>query len=104
MGLPTLTYHDAYLKALIDDAAETRAYADVDALGAFDTTWRDKLTVLRAYVITCMEKQADPEDLFTAKLAVYRKEFDSVLAMARAASAVASGTGPALISIPIMRG
>jgi len=103
MALPNLAYFDGYLKSLVDLDTETRAYADVDALGVFPTAWRDKLAVLRAYVIVCMEKQAEPDDLFSAKLSIYRKEFDAVLTQARLASATTSGTGAALFSVPILR-
>ncbi len=100
----TLTYTDAYLTGYIDQSVEDRARADVDDLGTFPTDWRDKLTVLRAYIITCLDKQAQPEDLFTAKLKSYRAEFDRQLAGARNAQAEVADTAPGLISIPILRG
>lgn len=97
-----LTYPDAYLSRHVTEDRETRAFADVDLLGTFATDWRDRLTILRAYVIACMECQADPEDLFTSKLKTYRAEFDSMLAQARAA--VPDDAGNAFVfSVPLER-
>ena len=53
----TLTYDDAYLAPLIaaKEAWETRALADVADLGTFPDPWPDKLAVLRAYILCCLE-------------------------------------------------
>jgi hypothetical protein len=94
----TYTYHDKYLAPLVAAEVETRAAADVATLGTFPAEWVERLTVVRSYVLTCMESQKAPDDLFTAKLAIYRKEFDALLPQARAAAQVAadaaSGTAP----------
>lgn len=93
----TYTYHDKYLAPLVAEAVEARATADVTALGSFPAEWVERLTVVRGYVLTCMESQKAPDDLFTAKLAIYRKEFDALLPQARAAQVAAdaaSGTAP----------
>lgn len=90
----THTYTDAYLASLITPAREARAVADVADLGTLPAAWVARLVVLRAYLIACLESQKAPDDLFTAKLSAYRKEFDSTLAQARAAqSSAAAGTG-----------
>ncbi len=81
----TLTYYDSYLTPLMTEERETRALADVDRIATFPTVWRGKLGVLRGYVLTCLESNADAEDVFSVKLGQYRKEFDATLAQARAA-------------------
>ena len=97
------TYADAYLKAQVTEDRETRAAADVAALGTFTGDWPAKLTVLRAYVIACLECQAQPDDLFAQKLKHYRQEFDSALGMANAASPQTDGTPRAIFSMEIAR-
>lgn len=90
-------YYDAYLGPLMTDEREARALADVAALGTFPDAWIERLTVLRAMVLTCLDSQQAPDDLFGAKLAVYRKEFDAALPQARAAQAsaeAAAGNAP----------
>lgn len=99
----SLQYPDAFLRALCNADREERAQIDVDALGTFSEYWRDKLTILRCYVIACMESQASPDDLFTAKLATYRKEFDATLAQARADTPNAQGLTLPMYSIPLER-
>lgn len=101
MAIPTLDYFDAYLKNFVDLELEQRAQADVAEIGTFETPWPNRLTVLRAYIIICMEKQAEPEDLFTAKLKTYRAEFNVTLAQAQAAAAVVGEYG--MFSVPILR-
>ena len=101
--MTTLTYPDAYLAARCNTDRETRAFADVDLLGTFTTSWRNRLTVLRCYIIACMESQADPEDLFTAKLKTYRAEFASMLAQAQAATPDEAGSS-FIFSVPLERG
>lgn len=97
------TYADAYLKAQVTEDRETRAVADVAALGTFTAPWPAKLAVLRAYVIACLECQAQPDDLFAQKLKHYRQEFESALAMAKAASPAADGMPRAIFSMEIAR-
>lgn len=99
-----INYTDAYLRGYVDPDTEQRAAGDVDALGSFPEFWRDKLIALRVYVLICMDKQAEPEDLFTAKLATYNKEYSATLAQARAAVAATNDASPSLFSIPILRG
>lgn len=101
-----LTYSDAYLAPLIDNNPdwETRAIADVADLGAFPAPWPDKLAVLRAYILCCLESLADEQDVFSAKLKQYQKEWGAALQLARLAAQTAAETPTRLFSIPILRG
>lgn len=87
-----LEYFDAYLAPLIDKTPEfeTRAAADVAQLGTFPAPWPDKLTVLRAYILVCLESLADEQDVFSAKLKQYTKEWAATLQAARIAASTAS--------------
>lgn len=102
----TLTYHDAYLAPLItgNEGWETRAIADVAELGDFPAPWPDKLAVLRAYLLCCIESLADEQDVFSAKLKQYRSEYAATLQAARLALAAASVTTPGPLTIAIERG
>jgi hypothetical protein len=79
---------------LLTDDRETRALVDVDQIATFPTVWRDKLGVLRAYVMTCLESNATAEDMFSVKLKQYQKEFDATLRLALAALHVADWPRP----------
>lgn len=104
------TYADGYLAAIVTTERETRAATEVGQLGTFPPAWVARLTVLRAYVITCTESMKSPDDMFVAKLAAYRKEFDAALLQARAAQqaidALSStrGSGGGFFTIGIERG
>ena len=65
---------------------ETRAAEDVAQLGTFPAPWPDKLTVLRAYILVCLENLADEADTFSAKLARYVPEYKAALQAAREAA------------------
>lgn len=95
----TYTYADAYLKPNINEEREGRALADV---GDVPEPWKGKLVVLRAYVITALECQAQPDDLFAQKLKHYRAEYEAMLAQARAATATSSA-GLVVFSVPMER-
>ena len=100
----TLTYDDAYLKDRITDPLEERAMQEVDdmALGAVADNVRERLVILRAYILVCLEHQANPDDLYAAKLKNYRSEFDAALARARASVPDAAGSW-FVFSIPLER-
>lgn len=100
----SVIYYDAYLKKFCDSAIEYRAYGEVDIRGTFSDAWRDRLVVYMAYILVCLENQANEEDLFTAKLKSYQKEFDRVLAQARAATPDVEGNILPMIGIPLERG
>lgn len=101
--MTTLTYEDAYLARFCTDEREARAFDEVDFLGTFSATWRNKLTVIKCYILACLENQADPEDLFSAKLSNYRKEFEFVLAQARASTPDSEGITPTIMTIEMVR-
>ena len=103
---PTLTYDDAYLAPLIAAKLdwENRAIADVALLGDFPAPWPDKLAVLRAYILCCLETLADETDVFSAKLKQYQKEWAATLQAARLALAGASTTTPGPLTLSIERG
>jgi hypothetical protein len=98
-----LYYPDAYLQCFCDDEREERAYAAVDLLGTFEDSWRDSLTIIKCYILACLENQASAEDLFTAKLKTYSKEFEGLLDKARTAAPDDDGNYAAIFSIPLER-
>ena len=101
----TYTYSDAYLAPLITQDRETRAIAEVAAYGTFPADWTERLARLRAYCITCAESQKAPDDLFSAKLATYSKEFRDALPHAQAAQDALTSTSGlgGVFSIPLER-
>ena len=99
----TNTYFDGYLAPLVTVDRETRAAADVAAYGTLPAAWVTRLVVLRAYMLTCLESQKAPDDLFAAKLSAYRKEYDSSVIQAIQAQAAADAlTGTANSSSPFV--
>lgn len=98
-----LDYRDAYLSKFCNLTVETLAADEVDLLGTFAAAWRDKLTVLKAYMMVCLENQAESEDLFSAKYKIYSREFDAVLTQARAASVADGDSLPTIFAIPLER-
>lgn len=97
------TYTDAYLSPLVTADRTARAESDVDAIGAFATEWRDKLVVLRTYILICLDSMKAPDDPFGTKLAAYRKEWADTLAAAKAATLDASGMPLTRFSVPLER-
>lgn len=96
-------YADAYLRTHINEDREARAIADVG--DAYAEPWKGKLVVLRAYVITALECQAQPDDLFAQKLKHYRAEYDAMLVQAKAATQTdTGGAGLVVFSVPLERG
>lgn len=106
------TYPDAYLAQFCDEAREARAIADVAVMEGdlptgqtFSDDWTERLVITHCYILACQENQADPEDLFTAKLKTYRAQLQVQLPQAVAAAAkeadVVGGFG--LFSIPLER-
>lgn len=99
------TYADAYLAPLVTKEREARAIAEVADYGTFPTSWTERLVRLRAYCIVCAESQKAPDDLFSAKLKTYTKEFNDALPHAQAAQDATtseSGLG-GVFSIPLER-
>jgi hypothetical protein len=104
--MPTVyAYTDPYLAPLVTQEREARAIDDVANYGAFPAEYTERLVRLRAYVLTCQESQRAPDDLFSAKLTMYGKEFRELMPLARAAQDAATsetGTG-SVFSIPLER-
>ena len=104
------TYPDAYLSKFCTADREERAKLDVAVMGTFSTAWTERLTILRVYILACLENQADADDLFGTKLKHYRAEFDTALPQARAQAALdaslTAGTinSFGILSIPLERG
>lgn len=93
----TYPYEDAYLAPHVTQAREARAAADVALLGTLPAAWAQRLTVLRAYVITCQECQQRADDLFATKLAAYSRDYKDSIPLAKAAQIAESteaGTQP----------
>ncbi len=104
----TYTYPDAYLAKFATEEREARALADVDLMAGDATLsadWTERLTIVQVYILACLENQADPEDLFTAKLKSYRQQLDTLLPQAIAAARTEAGTisNIGLMSIPLER-
>jgi hypothetical protein len=96
------TYADVYLSAQAE-SREDRAIADVAQIGTFAQEWLDRLVPLRAYVLTCQECMNSGDDVFSAKLAAYRKEFDSTLSQAKAATDDADGNPLPALTVSLER-
>lgn len=99
----TYTYADAYLKGNVTEDRENRAEADVAAIATFSAEWAQKLSICRAYIITCLECQAQPDDLFASKLKHYREEWESTLAAAKAATVDAEGNPLPTLTLTLER-
>ena len=69
--MTTYTYNDSYVASQVTLGRENRAMAEIAQLGTLPAAWVDRLTILRAYIITCIECQASADDLFAQKLAAY---------------------------------
>jgi hypothetical protein len=89
---------------------ETRALADVALAAAtagytFSADWIERLTIVRVYILACLEHQGDKDDLFSAKLKNYQAQWDSLVpqAVQAAAAAAESPGGFGLFSIPLER-
>lgn len=98
----TYAYQDPYLANLVTPEREARALSDVQAWrNDFPAAWLERLTRLRAYVIVCQESQKATDDLFSAKLTEYRREFEKLLPQATtAALAAAAAAAEAAGDVP----
>lgn len=104
-------YADAYLAPLITQAREDQAVVDVGMLGTFPADWTQRLTVYQTYIITCTEAMKSSDDVFSAKLAAYRKMLADALPAARAAQAAVDETagvapigGGSIFTVDLQRG
>lgn len=96
----TYTYTDQVLSPLVTDAIEATAIAEVAALGTLPDPWPERLTVLRVYVLVCLEYSSTSDDPFSVKLPYYKAEFDAAVTDAKAAQARASS---GLFFVPLER-
>lgn len=99
----TYTYTDAYLKSQVTEARENIAEADVDAIATFSAEWKQKLAIIRTYIIVCLECQAQPDDLFAQKLKHYRQEWEAQIALAKASVEDSSGNPLPAMTISLER-
>lgn len=99
----TYTYPDAYLTRFCTEDREARAIEAVAIDGTFTAAWTERLVILQTYILACLENQADPEDLFTAKLKSYREQYAIELLKAKAANEATSSTGFGVWNIPLER-
>lgn len=81
-----VSYNDKYLEPLVTVQREQEAIDYVDSLGTIPTPWRERLIVLRAYIIVCTESIKSSDDIFSAKLKAYRQEYADCLNRARDAA------------------
>lgn len=82
-------YMDAFLAPRVTQAREDQAISDVAALGTLPAAWVSRLQVFQTYIITCRESMSSADDTFAAKLASYRKDYDTALRQAQAAQKIA---------------
>lgn len=98
--MPEYTYTDQVLSPLVTDAIEETAMAEVAALGTLPDPWPERLTVLRVYVLVCLEYSSTSDDPFSVKLPYYKAEFDAAVTDAKGAQARASS---GLFFVPLER-
>lgn len=106
--MTTYAYPDAYLTDFITEDVETRAGADVVLMAGartFSATYIERLTILQAYIIACIENQAEKDDLFHVKLRIYRDQLAVELGLAITDADATSGAlgGGAFFSLPMER-
>ena len=105
------TYTDSYLAPRMTDSIEQRAIHDVTGMGLADQSvsktlitpsWAERLTIVRAYIICCLEHMGQEDDTFTLKLKSYQEEWLFLLKEARASGAQ-TANGGSLWSVAIAR-
>ena len=96
------TYTDSYLKNRVTEDIEATAMEEIDAIREFPDDpidWREKLVVLRTYILSCLEQTSASDDVFAVKLTHYRKEYDSTLSRAHAAANALEADQSQIISL-----
>lgn len=101
-----LRFNDAFLSKHCTSEREVRAFEHIDDLGlaSLPAQTRDRLATIKCYMIVCMECCASEGDLFAEKLKHYRREFDDLLAQARASIPAPDGSARGVFCIPLERG
>lgn len=95
-------YFDAYLAPLIAKTPSTKPRrCGRGATGNLPAPWPDKLTVLRAYVLLCLESSASAEDVFSLKLKQYQTEWKDAVSQAMLALNVAAALPARSLFIPL---
>ncbi len=97
------TYPDEYLKSRITEDREARAISYVDTLGIEDPIDKEKLIILKAYIVTALESSASDDDTFASKYKIYSKEFAEELAKIQAKQREAEGGSGSILNIPLGR-
>ena len=102
------SYYDEYLRPNILPHTELRAKLEINYLGLKNEFFKNKLVVLKTYIICCLENQTTADDLFATKLKQYKTEFESIynLALQDKKQSELSDSAFALndFNCPIMRG
>lgn len=104
--MTTYAYPDAYLDSFCTTEREARAIEDVTLLASGRTLsadWTERLVILQTYILSCLEHQGDPEDLFTAKLKTYREELAIQLPRALADADETADVVSAPYTFPVVR-
>lgn len=107
--MTTYAYPDAYLARFCTPEREARAITDVQTMAGSKTLsaeWTERLVVTQTYILACQEQMAAPDDLFAAKLKVYRQQLTAQLPQALLAADATAGevSSLGLFSIPLQRG
>ena len=97
------TYPDEYLKQRVTEDREARAIAYVDTLGITEQADKDKLNIIKAYIITALECSSNDDDNFAAKYKIYSKEFSQELSTIQAKQREASGGSGSLYNVSLGR-
>lgn len=100
--MPEYIYTDQVLSPLVTDGLEETALSEIAALGELPDPWTERLTVLRVYVLVCLEYSSTSDDPFSVKLPYYKAEFDAAVVDAKAAQARAA-TASSLFFVPLER-
>ena len=95
-------YNDPLLKSLVKTSDEDSAMASIATYGDFSDANLEILVPLRAYILVCIANMKASDDLFSAKLKAFQREFDNALAVARTKSKV--GVQQSCFSVGIARG
>lgn len=78
-------YTDQVLRPLVTSAIEETAISEIETLGTLPGPWPERLTILRVYVLICLEYASASDDPFSIKLPYYKAEYDQALLTAKAA-------------------